>query len=237
MAYCPKCGVKVDQGGKNCPLCDFPIPDIEGEDNNAEKPFPTPENVYPKEFKEIKKRILKNITVIFMLAILVMIIENIYLQGSLTWAKYSVASTVFLLGYITIFLNFIPNVYFYLVAAAINTTVLLFTLDMLEGDLAWFFSLGLPLVVGTLIISVISVFMYRRLRSKILLYIGVNMFLAAAYFAIVEAAVTRHLTQKLDLFWSYIGGIPLVTLGLALFYFHFYFPAVMKEEIKRRFHI
>ena len=41
MPYCAKCGVEVENGVKNCPLCKFPIPDIlsgeEKKDENIQK--------------------------------------------------------------------------------------------------------------------------------------------------------------------------------------------------------
>lgn len=236
MAYCPKCGVKVDHGGKDCPLCDFPIPVVEEEVEEQTHPFPTPENVYPKEFKAIKKRIFKNIAVFLLLAVVVMYFQNILLQGTLTWARYSVAATFFLLAYIAVFLNFIPNPYFFVTASALITLGFLFTMDWIGGELNWFWSLGLPLVAGIFLLSLIGVFAYRHLKRKPLILAGVFMMLAGLYFIVVEGAVTGYFFGKIHLFWSYIGGIPLSALGLSMLYFHYYFPQSMKEQIKRRFH-
>lgn len=237
MAYCPKCGVKVDQGGRDCPLCDYPIPVVDGETGGSAHPFPTPENVFPKEFKAIKKRIFKNIAVFFLLAITAMVVQNYLMNGTLTWARYSVASTLFLMAYIAVFLNFIPNPYFFVTASSLITTALLYTLDRIDGVLEWFLPTGQPLVVGAFILSIIGVFSYRHLRKKPLLFSGVIMLLVSVYFAVVEASVSRYFMNEVHLFWSYMGGIPLGTLGLAMVYFHFYFPQTMKEQIKRRFHI
>lgn len=56
MAYCPKCGVEVDNNVKNCPLCDFPIPDI-GEEPKGEKRYPLAVNTYPEDHLEKKNQI------------------------------------------------------------------------------------------------------------------------------------------------------------------------------------
>lgn len=236
MAYCPKCGVKVDQGGRNCPLCDFPIPKIEENRLEHDHPFPTPENVYPKELMAIKRRIFKNIAVFFVLAIAAMYILNILLQGSMTWARYSVASTLFLLAYIGVFLNFTPNPYFFLTASYMITTALLFTLDRIDGEIGWFLSLGIPLVLGAFLLCWIGLFAYFRLKRKPLILAGVVMLLFGVYSIVVEAAIRGYTSGDITLFWSYIVGIPLGVLGLSMVYFHFYFPQSMKDQIKRKFH-
>ena len=49
MPYCAKCGVEVENGVKNCPLCKFPIPDILSGEGKKEE-----ERKYPKlEFRPI----------------------------------------------------------------------------------------------------------------------------------------------------------------------------------------
>lgn len=236
-AYCPKCGVKVKEGGTDCPLCGYPIPNVDGGKKTDVHPFPTPENIYPAEFKKIKKKILKSITVIFGLAIIIMYVENIYLQGEITWAKYSIASTVSLWVYIGIFLKFIPSKYFYLTAAFVNTLGLLFALDYLSGSVTWFYKLGLPLVLGLYGFSLIAVFTYKYLKAKLLIYIGVNMIFATLYFLLAEWAISIFVTGTPQFLWSLIVGIPTFLLALALIYFHYYFPGDIKDEVKRRFHI
>ncbi|NTW71258.1 MAG: hypothetical protein HGA49_03335 [Eubacteriaceae bacterium] len=237
MSYCPKCGVELDNKGGKCPLCDYPVPLIE--DEKAENParFPTPVNIYPEEFRQVKKKVLLSITVIFVLAILAMIFENIYLDGELTWAKYSIVSTICLWVYIIIFLNFIPNVYFYLVSATLNTIVFLFILDILSGSINWFFTLGLPLVLGVFFLSCLSVLLYKYLKKKLLIFIAVNIIFLSFYVVLVEASVSIHILGKVQLFWSMITGIPIFLLGLALVYINYFFPKSLKEEAKRRFHI
>ena len=38
MSYCPKCGVQVENQRQTCPLCSFPIPNIEDpQKNNIER--------------------------------------------------------------------------------------------------------------------------------------------------------------------------------------------------------
>lgn len=236
MAYCPKCGVKVSQGGRKCPLCDFPIPEVEENSIEHAHPFPTPENVYPKEFVAIKRRIFKNMAIFFLVAVVAMYLLNVLLHGTLTWARYSIASTLYLLAYIGVFLNFVPNPYFIVSASFMITTALLLSLDRIDGHMGWFVSLGIPLVVGAFLLSLVGVFTYRRLKLKPLVLAGVVMLLMAAYVMVVEASVDSHLHGQIRLFWSYIAGVPLAALGLSALYFHHYFPQTMKDEIKRKLH-
>jgi hypothetical protein len=236
-AYCPKCGVKVKKGGLNCPLCEYPIPDVDEREDLKVHPFPTPENIYPEEFKKVKKKVLKSITLIFGLAIIIMYAVNMYLQGEITWAKYSIASTISLWVYIGIFLKFIPSRYFYLTAASINTLGLLYALDYLSGAVTWFFQLGLPLVLGLYLFSLLAVFTYSYLKNRLLIYVAVNMIFATMYFFLLEWAISIFVAGAPHFIWSLIAGIPTFLLALALIYFHYYFPINIKEEIKRRFHI
>ncbi len=60
MAYCPKCGVEVDDDVRNCPLCRFPVPDIRSASdpvsgqNMAEGRYPEPSNIYREHRQAIK---------------------------------------------------------------------------------------------------------------------------------------------------------------------------------------
>lgn len=65
MPYCPKCGVEVDNGVENCPLCSFPVPYIDESAPRFTSRYPNAKNDYPKNIQHIKNTAFITMTVIF----------------------------------------------------------------------------------------------------------------------------------------------------------------------------
>ncbi len=213
MPYCFKCGVEVNNGVRNCPLCDLDLPVFEDE-VIVEPRYPSHENV----FREIKKR-RKNVffaiySMIFIaIAFNLMLIDN-RTNGHLSWSQYS---SIYLLGsivYVFAILQYSKNAIFNFGLIGVNTIVLLFLNDIINGKFEWFFRLGLPI---SLISTVVLYGLFKIFsRKKLLPYkVMETIVLTGIFLLILEVIIDLYLFGEVYLTWSLqvlIFFLPLMTI-------------------------
>lgn len=237
MPYCSKCGIEVDHGIKRCPLCHFSIPEIETDEEVDTNRFPTAENGYPREQRELKKVIYMIVSTMMLATCILMFFLNTIFSGRLTWAKYSIVSVIAAWGYLGIGFGFIRNFIIAILLTSINTSILLFFIDSFNGRLEWFFPVGVPLVLLALAISLIIETIYIKSKKKIFNNIS-YIIVGIAFFAIgIEALIDLYLRQTIELVWSIIVAIQLISIALLLLYISHRLPQRYKEELKKRFHM
>ncbi len=213
MPYCFKCGVEVNNGVGNCPLCKMDLPIIEDE-VVIEPRYPAQENV----FREIKKR-RRNVFFAIYSMIIIAIAFNLALidrrtNGILEWSQYP---TIYLLGsifYVFAILQFSKNEKINFSLIGLTTIVLLYLTDMFNGEIDWFLKLGVPISV---ISTIVLYFLFKILtRKKLLPYKVMEIIVLTAIFLIIlELIIDKYLFDKIYLGWSiqaFVCFLPLMTI-------------------------
>lgn len=236
MPYCSKCGVEVDYRIEECPLCDFPIPEIKPEEEQENDRFPTPENIYPQKVKKRKRRAFVTISVIFLSSIGLMLFQNISGSGTLTWAKYSIVSIIAGWIYLFFLLELIHKFRTSLIGISINTIVLLYFLDIFNGELEWFVLIGLPCVFMCTVATIIIAYIFKKTRKK-----GFNIasyiILAIVLYCIgIDAFISLQTKHYVQLYWSIIVAISLLPISILFLYLHYGLPEKYMIKLKRKFH-
>ncbi len=199
MPYCYKCGVEVNNGVKNCPLCDFDIPVFEDE-KIVEPRYPSQENV----FREIKKRRRDVFFTIYTLIILAMSLNLFLIDGkddNLTWSKYAV---IFLTGsviYMVAFLRYFKSLKINFLIIGINTILLLYVVDFIDGNDEWFLRMGLPITIISILClyNIFAIF----LKDKLLPYkIMETLLVVSIFLFILELIINVYLFDKYFVSWS-----------------------------------
>ncbi|SHJ47579.1 DUF6320 domain-containing protein [Tepidibacter formicigenes] len=237
MPYCSKCGVEVDYNIRKCPLCDFSIPEIEEEEKKDTDRFPTPQNTYPRKVKKRKRKVFIIISVILLSLLGVMIFQNISTLGRLTWSKYSTISIIASWIYLFFLFGFIPKFRVSLIGISINTIILLYFLDILDGKLEWFISIGLPCVFMCTVATIINAYLFKKTRKKGLNIVSYILLAIAFYCIGIEAFISLYTKEFVELYWSIIVSIILIPLSLLFLYLHYGLPEKYKTKLKRKFHI
>ena len=170
MPYCPKCGLEVDNGITECPLCNFTIPDVPYE-NDLKKEEIELKNYY-EELKILKKeRKKKTRRVIFIIFILFAVgaginnaLQDYLLNNKLTFSPYVLSSLgLFVICLIVIF-GFIKKIQYIFPLLFVSTSAFLFSLDVFSNGVEWFWSVALPLTAmgyGSVLLCLI-IFMMRK---------------------------------------------------------------------------
>lgn len=230
--YCVKCGVKLADSEKKCPLCGTVV-------YNPTLEMPNGRPTYPPEERQIEKvspsGALFIITMLFLIPMLLSIICNLEINGKLSWSLYAVGGIV--LAYIIValpmwFTKPNPVIFVPCDLVAIGAYVLLICL-LTGGD--WFLSFAFPLVGGILII-VESVVVLMRYVHRGYLYIFGGAFISiGAFMPLVEflAGITfgAHTAFK----WSLYPLIACAVIGLMLILIAICKP--LRRSLEKKFFI
>lgn len=165
MAYCPKCGVEVEHDVKNCPLCDFPIPDINEENYLQDPKYPQAINTYDEDHLGKKNKAFFSLTIIAIsIMVIIVIIWStpgiMFCSNTLLWPSQHFCDRFFAMGYLH------PN--FNFLGAYITVVITCLSVYLISGSQAnWFLSYALP--ITTLIyldISLLFRFVLKHTRHK-----------------------------------------------------------------------
>lgn len=236
MPYCSKCGVEVDNNIRECPLCDFPIPVIESEEKEEDR-FPSPQNSYPYKVEKRKRRTFIIISVILLTSVELMLFQNFSIEGKLTWSRYSAVSIIASWIYLFFLFRFIPKFKISVIGMSITTIILLYFLDIFDGELEWFISIGLPCVLMGTISTIIYYHLFKRAKKKGLNIVAYILLALILYCIGIDAFISLHLHHFIKLSWSISVALGLLPISILFLYLHFGLPEKYKIKLERKFHI
>lgn len=238
MAYCPKCGVEVDNNVKNCPLCDFPIPDI-GEEPKGEKRYPLAVNTYPQEHQEKKNRIFYALEIIVAAVFLINMVLYWFIPFNPTITQIIMISSVSLALYLMFCFNYLPVLVNLL--GCYFTTLLLGSIIyvIVGGSGDWFVNYAMPIVTILFIDILIFGIIYKKNRHR-------NQFIYAPVFLIafsatlclgIDGVISYNILGHLRFTWSLIVAISGICIIALLMGIYHGVPDRTKAYLKKKLHV
>ena len=212
--YCIKCGVKLADTEKKCPLCNTVVyhPDM---DSPKGEPL-YPENRIPPNTSG-RKALCGAVIILFMIPLLACFLADLFFGSGIGWFGYVAGALAVVYVAIALPAWFEhPNPVIFLpcdfVAAGLYLHYICY---LLEGD--WFWSFALPLTVGACLIFCTMVTLLRYVRKGKLYIIGGSLMGLGAYLLMLE-----HLLKVAFgipfMGWSVYPMTVLVLLGGLLIY-------------------
>lgn len=244
MPYCPKCGVQVENQCRTCPLCSFPIPNVEEQNRNHIERDKHLLNRYHLKRAENRRRwkearIFVYMGIVFSLVILSFSfgILDYHFSGMLSWSQYVITSNLAVIVFLFFLLRFIRGFLPNFLGLGIATGVFLYILDSLNGTIGWFWDLGLVICLNTMIWLYILRMIIRHTRRR-----GLNIpayTLIAGTLACISLELIRDLYYRvgLHLTWSIPVITTLAPLSGILLFFHLIISPRIREKFIRRFHL
>lgn len=230
--YCVKCGVKLADTEKQCPLCHTRVfhPDIdrpEGEPLYPADQYPT---VRPRSF--LPQAIL---TAMVVLPMIIVLLCDLQLNRAVTWSGYAVGALA--LAYVIVILPVWfrkPNPVIFVPCGFAAAAVYLWYINFAVGG-SWFWSFALPVAGGVCLIVTAVVTLVRYVRKGIL-YIFGGAAMALGLFALPVEYLTM-MTFQIPKFigWSLYPLVSLVMLGGLMLFLAIYRPA--RETVERKLFI
>lgn len=230
--YCVRCGVKLADTEKQCPLCATPVfhPDI------LRQPA---EDLYPKKIRPAlgHRRFgpLIILSALFLLPLLVVLLCDLQLNRTVTWSGYVIGAL--LAGYVVLVLPQWfrkPNPVVFVPCGFAAAGVYLLYINLATGG-DWFLSFAFPITggVGLIVTAVVTLTHYLR-RGKLYVFGGAAIALGA-FMPLMEHLIvlTFHLSRFIG--WSLYPLIAFVLLGGVLIFFAICRPA--RETMERKIFI
>lgn len=214
MMFCIKCGVRLADTEKQCPLCGTVVyhPDLKQE---AVRPLYPPGRI-PKA-KPKSKALNGAILILFLIPMLVSLISDWQTDGVLSWFGFVAGALV--LGYVVFALPLWfqkPNPVVFVPCSFAAVAVYLFYINWVTGG-GWFIGFALPVTAGLCVITCAVVTLLHYLR-KGRLYIWGGAFIALGVFMLLIEFLLGITFRLSFLGWSFYPLIVLVLLGGVLIY-------------------
>ena len=213
--YCIKCGVKLKDTEKKCPLCNTMVyhPDFE---LIAERPlypsYKMPQN--PSGSKAFNGAVI----ILFLIPMLVCFFADWFLDGRIEWFGY--VAGALMLSYVVLALPKWfkkPNPVIFVPCDFIASAVYLLYINQVTGG-NWFLSFALPIVGGLCLITcTVVTLMYYLRRGR--LYILGGAFMALGAFMLLIEFLTRITFGLQFIGWSIYPLVVLFLFGGLLIYF------------------
>lgn len=210
--YCVKCGVRLQDNVEACPLCNTPVWNPDG---NKEKVLSSYSDRMPRRTPKDRKPALILLTALSAFAIIVETVICLILYKSLNWSGY-VTAGVFLAYFIVLFPLWLrkPKAEFLIpadhVAAALFTY---YICHKTEGS--WFFTLALPLLIASCVLSTGMFCLLKYVNRRRLLILGG--FSIVLGFLMILIEYLQHITFGTEMFlWSLFPFAGLAAIGILM---------------------
>jgi hypothetical protein len=229
--YCIKCGVRLEDNQKECPLCKTRVyhPDLEM--NHA--PSTYPKDVYPVE-KMSAQGIMIIILSAFIVAAVTIVLCDLRFSVNM-WSGYVVGAMI--LAYCTCILPFWfkkPNPVIFVPSSFGGVILYLLYVCILTGG-KWFLPFAFPVTGALCLIVTAAVTLTRYIRGGRLYIFGGMLIAFGGLALLVEMLLNLTFPSLKFIFWSLYPLVSLSLLGLMLIFLAIYPPA--REKMERKFFI
>ena len=230
--YCVKCGVKLADTEKKCPLCGVAVfhPELTQEEG---EPLYPPERTPSYQVSSAGGRIV--VTTAFLLPLLITLLCDLQINRAVTWSGFVIGAL--LVGYIALVLPGWfrrPNPVVFVPCGFAAVGVYLLYINCATGG-HWFLSFAFPVVgaVGLIVTAVVVLLRYVR-RGKLYIIGGAAVALGA-FMPLMEYLIYITFQRPRFVGWSLYPLIALVLLGGMLIFLAICRPA--RETMERKFFI
>lgn len=213
--FCIKCGVKLEDTEKKCPLCGTAVYHPELQQPSAPPLYP--DNKMPEKHTGTKA-LNGAVIFLFLLPLSICIYADLSMDGKLEWAGYVAGALA--LAYVAFALPLWfrkPNPVIFVPCNFVAAGLYLLYINFATGG-NWFLSFALPVIGGIcLIVSAVVTLVYYLRRGR--LYIFGGAFIALGLFMLpIELLMSAAFGLRF-VGWSVYPLVVLVLLGGLLIYF------------------
>lgn len=239
MPYCAKCGVEVEHHEKTCPLCDYPIPNLEDEAyKDTRHAFPEGQNMYNEQVKGLKNKILYVIVSLATLTLPILFSIRIYYPQVSLGMSYAMISVIVAPFYLYFILSYL-EVYYNIMGIGITSIFFTFVLDHIKYPATWFYSYALPLILWGVAIICLFILFYRKSRNRNkLVYVPTYIIGSIGLLSVgIDGLIGYRNHGRITLTWSIVVLTSSLALCLLLLGLYYGLPRHVKNSIKRKLHM
>lgn len=239
MAYCPKCGVEVEDDMKSCPLCDFPIPDVNAGKYPQDPKYPQAINTYDEDHLGKKNKAFFSISIIA--ASIMLIIGVIYLvyPWNHVLLKYIALADLSIFAMVFFAMGYLKPNYNFLGAYITVVVTCLSVFLILGSQTNWFLSYAFP--IAALVYLDVSLFRFvlKHTRHKSqFIFIPTNLILFVIVLAIgIDGIISLNVLGSIVLSWSLIVAVSGFCIIVLLQTIYHRIPEKTRRMLKNKMHV
>lgn len=227
--YCIKCGVKLSDNQKECPLCRTVVfhPDIRATEDDPLYPVRQPA---PQVRSQAA---LVVVTTMFLLPILITLLCDLQLHGAVTWSGFVIGAL--LAAYVCFVLPFWfrrPNPVVFVPCGFAAVGMYLLYISIATGG-KWFLSFAFPVTGFLCLVSTAVVTLVRYVRRGELYIFGGALIGLGMFMPLMEFLMNITFGFRQAFIWSGYPLTALVLLGGMLIFLAICRPA--RETMERKF--
>lgn len=229
--YCVKCGVRLQEGVKACPLCGTPVWCPEAGERG---PAATYSDRYPVYSRQKRLTVMASITVALLAAMAACFSIALNTTGRMGWSFYVIAgTTAFYLAFLLPLWFRRPHPLIFVPVAFLSLCLLLFLICAYTGG-RWFWTFAFPLTGLLAILTIGAVALYRYVKRGTIFITGG--LLIAIGGGCLLAELFQHLTFHTPMFaWSLYAASVFFLFGGFLILAGIVRP--LREHLERKFFI
>ena len=233
MSYCVNCGVELESSLKQCPLCHTPV--INPRELNKETP-PSPYPTDKGQVEVVKRKDLGIlISVVLTATSMTCLLLNLLVFNAHLWSLIVIGCCLCLFVFTcpAIFYSKMP-ISLTLLADSASVAIYLFLITFTTRSDAWFWELGLPIVVLLMICA--EVFpLLAKFISFTVLSCALVLFVEIPTFCVALELLIRHMLEKpYRITWSAVVLTVCVIIVIALI--TILAKKRLRNEVRRRLH-
>lgn len=196
--YCVKCGVKLQEGVKACPLCGTPVWCPEA---GEEEPASAYSDRYPEVSRQKRLTVMASLTVALLSAMIACLSIAVNTTGHVGWSFYVLVGTAaFYLVFLLPFWFRKAHPMIFVPVTFLTLCLLLFSIAAYTGG-RWFWTFAFPLTGILAVLTIGAIALYRYVRGGTIFITGG--LLVAIGGSCLLAEFFQHLTFHTPLFsWS-----------------------------------
>ena len=230
--YCVKCGVRLQEGVKACPLCGTPIWCPEAEEGAPAAA--TYSSRYPVISRQKRLTVMASLSVILLAAMVACFSIALNTTGAMGWSFYVIVGTLaFYFVFLLPFWFKHPHPMIFVPVAFLSVCLLLLLISGYTGG-RWFWTFAFPLtgILAALTIGAVALYRYVK-RGAIFITGGLLMAIGAGC---LLAELFQHLTFRTPMFtWSLYAAAVFFLFGGFLILAGIIRP--LREYLERKFFI
>ena len=218
MNICINCGVELEDGIFQCPLCgknqDDPA-DIKAETMNY------PSDIINLHKKETRKHIWELTGIIAFSGIAVCTIVDLVIGKGIKWSLFADVSIISAWVFLTFIMLKIRNAWILITGLSATTLLMLLMFDLISAKDNWFLPVGLPITLSAAFFVCLAVILYRYAKFKGFNILAIIFLSAAGFCILTEIILDKYMRGKVDVHWSLLAAVSILPIALVLFYVHY----------------
>ena len=230
--YCVRCGVRLQDGMRACPLCGTPVwyPGTE----EAKPAHPNYPDRYPVISRQKRLTVMSSLTVVLLAVMAACLSIAVNTTGGIGWSFYVIVGiTSFYLVFLLPFWFRKPHPMVFVPVAFVSVCMMLLLISGYTGG-HWFMSFALPLTAILAVLTIGALALYRYVKHGTIFITGG--LLIAIGGSCILAEFFEHLTFHIPMFkWSLYAAVVFLVFGAFLILAGIIRP--LREHLERTFFV